>query len=318
MTKIIDAKKASEILLQNDDFLILAHAQPDGDTIGSSYALCYALRSIGKRAKVACSDEFPDKYSYILMHDVFSDFEEKCIITVDVADSKLLGKYEETGNKALLCIDHHATNVKYAGYLFLDTGAAAAENVYILIKEMGVGISKLIADCLFTGITTDTGCFKYMNVTPRTHRIAAELIEYGAEAGIINQIMFDTKKLGYVMLQKLALEGLQMHFENRCALMTVTQEMLKKCAVPETEVEGIAAMPRQIEGVLVGVTVREKKDGTCKISLRSRDPVDSSKICANLGGGGHMRASGCTVKAGVSESVNTILGVIKEALEEIK
>lgn len=316
MVEKIDYAKAAQLLADNDNFLILTHAQPDGDTVGSGYGLCLGLRSLGKNAKVICSDKIPDKYEYILKNVREEQFDAKCIVAVDVADTELLGKYKELGGDTLLCIDHHSTNKLFARYNLVDTGAAAAENIYLVLKELGVRITPEIADCIFTGISTDTGCFMYMNVTPRTHRIAAELIECGANAGMINQLMFDTKKYGYVMLQKLALEGLEMHFDNRCALIVLTQEMMKKCSISETEVEGIAAMPRQIEGVLAGVTIRERSDGSYKVSMRTRDPLDASEICGKLGGGGHKRASGCQFACSLDEAKATILKLIGQALEE--
>lgn len=316
MAEKIDYAKAAALLAENDNFLILTHAQPDGDTVGSGYGLCLGLRSLGKRARVACSDKIPDKYAYILENVADEQFDEQCIVAVDVADVELLGKYKELGKTALLCIDHHSTNKLFAQYSLVDTGAAAAENVYLVLKELGVEITPLIANCIFTGISTDTGCFMYMNVTPRTHRIAADLIEYGANAGMINQLMFDTKKYEYVMLQKAALEGLEMHFDNKCALIVLTQEMMQSCGISETEVEGIAAMPRQIEGVLAGVTIRERNDGSYKVSMRTRDPLDASEICGKLGGGGHKRASGCQFYCSIDEAKATILSLIGQALEE--
>ena len=316
MAEKISYSRAAQILAENDNFLILTHAQPDGDTVGSSYGLCMGLQSLGKRARVVCSDKIPEKYGYILQNVVEDDFEPQCVVAVDVADIELLGRYKQVGESALLCIDHHSTNKLFAKHTLLDTGAAAAENVYLVLKELGVEVTPAIADCIFTGISTDTGCFMYMNVTPRTHRIAAELIECGANAGMINQLMFDTKKYGYVMLQKLALEGLEMHFDNRCALIVLTQEMMNKCGISETEVEGIAAMPRQIEGVLAGVTLRERSDGSYKVSMRTRDPIDASEICGRLGGGGHKRASGCQFYCSLEQAKGTILELIGSALEE--
>lgn len=318
MAEKIDYAKAAQLLAENDNFLILTHAQPDGDTVGSGYGLCLGLRSLGKKAKVVCSDKIPDKYEYILKNVQDEQFDAQCIVAVDVADIELLGKYKELGKDALLCIDHHSTNKLFAKYSLVDTGAAAAENIYLILKELGVQITPTMADSIFTGISTDTGCFMYMNVTPRTHRIAAELIEYGANAGMINQLMFDTKKYGYVMLQKLALEGLEMHFDNKCALIVLTQEMMKKCGISETEVEGIAAMPRQIEGVLAGVTIRERRDGSYKVSMRTRDPIDASEICGKLGGGGHKRASGCQFTCSLEDAKATILMLIGQALEETR
>ncbi|MBR5272683.1 MAG: bifunctional oligoribonuclease/PAP phosphatase NrnA [Clostridia bacterium] len=316
MAEKINYNKAAQLLAENDNFLILTHAQPDGDTVGSGYGLCFGLQSLGKKSKVVCSDKIPDKYGYILKNAVEDDFEPQCVVAVDVADIELLGKYKSVGERALLCIDHHSTNKLFAQYTLLDTGAAAAENVYLVLRELGVEITPVIADCIFTGISTDTGCFMYMNVTPRTHRIAADLIEYGANAGMINQLMFDTKKYGYVMLQKLALDGLEMHFDNQCALIVLTKDMMKKCGISETEVEGIAAMPRQIEGVLAGITLRERSDGSYKVSMRTRDPIDASAICGKLGGGGHKRASGCQLYCGVEQAKATILELVGSALEE--
>ncbi|MBO5421785.1 MAG: bifunctional oligoribonuclease/PAP phosphatase NrnA [Clostridia bacterium] len=315
---IIDLKTAAKFLENNDDFLILTHAHPDGDTLGCGFALCEALKSCGKNAIVRCGDTAPEKYSYMgkLCEE---DIEYENIIAVDVADAKLLGKeFEERfGGRVKLCIDHHGSNRLYAEQTLLDPSAAAAcEIILEVIKELGVEVTKSIADCIFTGLSTDSGCFRYSNVTPRTLRMAAEMIESGADHSKINVIMFETKTRTYVALERLALESMKMFLDDRCAFITITRDMFRESGSDESEVDAIAAIPRQIEGVSVGVTMREKPDGTFKVSMRTHEGVDASAICAMLGGGGHPRAAGCTVDGDAQNARNLVVSCIEKYFKE--
>lgn len=314
-----DIHRASEALKSYEDILILTHALPDGDTLGCGYALCRALRALGKRATVQCSDEIPKKYSYLWEEMDEQEFEPKNIVAVDVADPKLLGKklrvYE---NDIDLCIDHHISNLLYAKATLLDSDAGAtAEIIFMVIKNMGVEIDKYTADCLYTGISTDTGCFKYNNTTSRTHRISAELIDLGADSAEINRIMLDTKSVAYLELQRLALESLELHFEGKCAIVSLSKDMFDKSGTNESDSEGIAALPRQIEGVYVGVTLRERAENQIRASVRTHKPINASEICKKLGGGGHFYAGGCKFKATLEESKAMILEVIEETLKEV-
>ncbi len=314
---IIDLKTAVEFLENNDDFLILTHAHPDGDTLGCGFALCEALRGCGKNAIVRCSDAIPAKYSY-MGSACEEDIVYENIVAVDLADAKLLGKeFEERfGSRVKLCIDHHGSNRLYAEKTLLDSSAAAAcEIILEVIKELGAEVTKNIADCIFTGLSTDTGCFRYSNVTPRTLRMAAEMIESGADHSRINVIMFETKTKTYVALERLALESMQMYLDDKCAFITITQDMYRKSGSDESEVDAIASIPRQIEGVRVGVTMREKTDGTFKVSMRTHEGVDASAICAMLGGGGHPRAAGCTVKGDAEEARKAVLSAIGKYIQ---
>lgn len=313
---IIDLIAAVEFLKNNDDFLILTHAHPDGDTLGCGLALCEALNSLGKKAVVRCGDSVPSKYAY-MGRVCTEDVECENIIAVDVADAKLLGKaFEERfGGRVKLCIDHHGSNRLYAEKTLLDpTAAAACEIILELIRALGAEETKTIADCIFTGLSTDTGCFRYSNVTPRTLRMAADMIEKGAEHSKINTIMFETKTRTYVALERLALESIKMYLDGRCAFITITQEMFNASGSDESEVDAVAAIPRQIEGVQVGVTMREKPDGTFKVSMRSHEGVDVSSICAMMGGGGHPRAAGCTVNGSAETARELVVSYITKYL----
>lgn len=315
---IIDLIAAVEFLKNNDEYLILTHAHPDGDTLGCAFALREALLSFGKKAAVRCSDPIPSKYGYMGATDE-GEVDFKKVIAVDVADTKLLGKdFEKSyGDRIDLCIDHHGSNRLYADKTLLDpTAAAACEIILAVIRELGVNVTKTIANNIFTGLSTDSGCFRYSNVTPRTLRMAADMIEAGAEHTKINTAMFETKTRTYVALERLALESMKMYLDERCAFITITQDMFKESGSDESEVDAIAAIPRQIEGVLVGVTMREKADGTFKVSMRSHEGVDVSSICAMLGGGGHPRAAGCTVSGDVQAARNTVVSSIEKYFEK--
>lgn len=311
-----DIKTVASFLKSRDYFLILSHASPDGDTVGSAYALCHALHKIGKKAKVECADEIPNRYSYLTDPVEKQQFEHKTVVSVDVADTKLLGSFDSVyGDKIELAIDHHGSNKLYAELSYVNPVAAAnCENIYDVICEMGVEIDTVIADNLYTGIVTDTGCFKYQNTTARTHMLAARLIELGAHHYEINRIMFDTKSFGRLQVERLAIDSIEMHFNNRCALMTITKEMQKMAT--QDELEGITPIPRQIEGVIVGVTIREKSDGKYKCSVRTHEPVDASAICALLGGGGHNRAAGCEIIGTLDEAKKKILAAVESYLGE--
>lgn len=316
----VDEKKVAHLLHENDNIIIISHANPDGDTLGSGFALLRALLKLGKKANLICSDLIPSKFDF--MYEDLKTVEvshPQFIMTVDVADIKLLGRnYEEkyTG-KINLAIDHHGSNKMDADYLLLDEHAAATcEIMFNIIKEMQVDIDDKIADCIFTGLSTDTGCFRYTNVTAQTHRIAAEMLEKGARAGHINRLMFETKTVTYVALEKLAMATLESHFDNLCQIITVTQEMFRISGSNESECDPLAPKTKQVEGVFIGVVLREKEDGTFKASVRTNDPMNAAEICGKIGGGGHKNAAGCQLNGPLEDAKKAILNVIGDYIND--
>ena len=316
----IDANEAAQLLMQQDDILILTHSSPDGDTLGCGFALLRALEALGKTARVACGDAIPQKYAYMWQGLTPKEFTPRYVVAVDIADLQLIGKElrENYGDKIDLCMDHHRSNTGYANNLCLEECAAACEIIYAVILSLGVVLDKPMADCLYTGISTDTGCFRYANVTPRTHQIAAELIGIGADAGEINRVMFETRTKAYLRLQSMALSSIEMYENDRCAFVLLTQKMFQESGCSESECDGISSIPRKIEGVLAGVTVREKEDGSFKVSLRTHNPVDASEVCKKMGGGGHARAAGCTLDGTrYQEEKAKLLSIIAEEIQKI-
>ena len=292
-------KAIADKLLTMDNIEILTHRYPDGDTLGSAYALCSALQQLGKNARVITSGEPAKKYAFLKEGVKEQEFEAQAVVSVDVAATSLLGENEESYKDRIdICIDHHGTNSIEAEMKYVDaSSASAAEIVFELLGVMsGVTLDKHIASCIYTGLSTDTGCFRYTNTTPKTHLIAAKTMAAGAPWEKINAEMFEIMSPARIELQKLVYNTLELKLQGKLALITVTLDMLKKAGVGDDEVEGLASIPRRVEGVLMGITIREKEDGVFKISVRTNEGIDASAYCSRFGGGGHVAASGCTVE----------------------
>lgn len=311
----IDFNEAAGLLKESENVLILTHRNPDGDTLGSGFALLRALKNMGKRVKLINADPIPQKFAFLNEGIGEDDFEEDFVVSVDVAERKLLGDslMEKYGDRVDLAIDHHGTSRLFADKTYCESDSASCcEIIYTLIKAMGTPITKEIADCIYTGCSTDTGCFKYSNVTPRTHIIASELIEAGADHSRINVRMFETKSMGDFMLQKMCLDSLEIFAEGKAAMISVTKAMLSECGVDKSALDAIKPVTRQIEGVEIGITVKEEDNGKVGISIRTGENADASAICAHFGGGGHVRAAGCEMKGTVEEAKEKIKKYITE------
>lgn len=306
---------AAEILRQRDNFVLLTHASPDGDTLGSAHGLVAALKELGKKAKILCPEEIPQKFNF-LKHDTDEDFEPETVVAVDIADIKLLGSLESVyGQNVDLCIDHHGSNTHYAKSLYFEPDSAAAcECVFKVVKELGVEITPYIASCLYLGMSTDTGCFKFSNTTPRTLRFAAELMEKGADYAEINRVMFETKSKERIAMERLVLQNMEFYFDGKCAVLTVTEDMINSTGCDRADLDGITAISRQVEGVFIGATIKEQPDGSFKVSLRTHEPYDAALICSFFGGGGHKRAAGCRFDCDAAEVKRLLLEKIGEVL----
>lgn len=315
---VLSLKQTVKFLKQNDDYIILTHASPDGDTLGSAYALFYALKELGKTVQVLCPDEIPKKYGYFVAKTDTVPSEKATVIAVDVADANLLGSLrEEFGSRVDLNIDHHISNTHFAKNLYLDVEAgAAAESVFDIIEAFKVRITDTMAKAVYTGMVTDTGCFKYSNVTAKTHIIASKLYSYDIKASVINKLMFDTKSRRLLELERMVLDTAEFHFGNKCMMITVTQEMQQKTGCTGTELEGLVVISRSVEGVAAGITLKQTGENQFKVSLRTYDPLNSSEICKKLGGGGHKAAAGASVSGTLAEAKEQVLRAVKENMEE--
>ncbi len=318
---LMSLEAVCEFLRANDDYLILTHKSPDGDTLGSGFALLLILQSMGKKARVICPDPIPEKYGFFVSEcENPESGADKTVVAVDVADKKLLGALCEVyGDEVDLTIDHHLSNTGYAKRTYLDDGAAAnCEIIFSIAKMLSAEINELLALCLYTGISTDTGCFRFSNTTEKTFLAAAELMKIGIDAFLVNRLMFETKSKERLALEAEALGNIEYFFGDKCAVIAITKEMYERTGCKDEELEGITTLPRTIEGVLAGITIREKENGGYRVSVRTYAPLDASEICARLGGGGHIRAAGCEFKGdlGIEKVKETVLEQVKAVMEE--
>lgn len=312
----ISLKKTAELLAENDGIMILCHRNPDGDTIGSAFALCMALRRLGKKANVMCGDIIPPRYSMITDCIEYMPMTERFVVAVDIATPGLLGLLEkEYGSKVDLCIDHHETNSKYAKNWYVDSSAAAAgEIIFELLRHLGVELDTDIARALYTALSTDTGCFRYTNVTPRTHRIAAKLVEFDIKPGEINYIMFEQTPRSMVELQRRYLDNLEFLYNGAVAIISISEQMITESGVADDDFGAVAAFTRRIEGVKVGILMRDSNGGV-KISMRTAPGYSASKMCGALGGGGHNAAAGAFVNGTLEVARDKILEVLRDEFE---
>ena len=305
----ISFEQIAKLLRENDNFLVLMHKSPDGYAAGCAYAMCALLRNMGKKAQPLCGDEIPSLFSVVSERLPVQQFEPEFIISVDLATEALLsGKALDYAGKIDLCIDHHGINSGYAKYGYVDAkSASCAEVLKHLFDSMGEEITPLIADALFMGVSTDTGCFKYSNVTPSTHRVAAELMECGADSFGICRRFFDTKTRSKLALEKMMLETIDFAADGEVAFVCVTKKMLQDSGATQGDLDGIAGITKQIEGVKIGITMKEKEDGEFRISVRSSDGVSAADICSSFGGGGHFAAAGCSINGTLEEAKKAII-----------
>lgn len=299
----VTLEQVCEFLKESDDFVILMHGNPDGDTLGCGMALCGALQQLGKRAMVRCPDHIPARFDYMRKAYAEQEFEPRTVIAVDVADPKLLGELRGLGEQTDLCIDHHESNTGYAKRTLLRGDyAAAAELVLEVVDALGAEITVPIANALYTGIATDTGCFRFSNTTPSSHIKAARLIGLGAEITPINYAMFDLKTPGRMRLEQEVLSKIRYYAGGHIAVIYTSLALLESiCDIDSDDVGALAALPRQIQGVDIGISIKEKKNGVYKASLRSSERVNVSDIAQGFGGGGHARAAGCSFE-GMTEA----------------
>ena len=317
MTTNLNIKETAELLLTKDKVLFLCHKNPDGDTLGTAAALAHVFKNMGKTCAIACHNVIPARYDYLDIPVYDKEFEPEYIVSIDTASVKLLGdNLAEYASKVDLCIDHHGSNAHYANFLCLNADyPATAQAMYEIILAMGQKITKHIADCLYTGLITDTGCFKYSSTTPQTLITGAKLMELGADHTALVERFFMSKTKKAVLLEQYTLNNLEYFYDEKCAVIVITKEALDEIKPEPTDIDGISSMPRNFEGVEVSVLIRPTpEEGVYKISVRTGENTDASAIAAGLGGGGHIRAAGCEVAGSLENVKKAILMEVEKEL----
>lgn len=308
--------EADEYLRNCGNVYILTHQSPDGDTLGSAFALWNALTFMGRKAKVLCSDEIPQKFEFLTNGYKDEEFEPDGIIAVDIAEQGLLGeklmKYKDSID---LCIDHHVSNRRYAKRtLVMPDASATCEVIFQLFNAMRIQFSKQMATCLYTGIATDTGCFKFSNTSVDTHIAAAVLIAYRIDYARINRMLFDVKSKDRIALEAYIGEHTDYYFDDRLAIVPVTTDIQEKFNMKPSDFEGLSAMSTRVETIEVGIVIKQKSPDLFKISMRSTDKVNVSEICSKFGGGGHFKAAGCTLTGSFEDVRARLISAVEKAL----
>jgi len=319
----VDLAGAAALIGQANRILFFLHVSPDGDSIGSTLAMVRALRHIGKQVVAVGVDPVPRIYQYLSGWDsAFTPWQEvegqwdlACFL--DCGDLERIGDAMPIVGKArtTLNVDHHITNGVYGDYNYLDFSAAAVgEMAYLLLRHLGLAIDPQIAMALYTSIVADTGGFRYDNVTPRTHQIAADLIGAGAKPYEVASAIFENESLGRLALLSRALSTLQVDPSGQIAHMYVSREMLEQVGAGEEDVEGLVNYARKVSGVEVGLIFRELVDGRIRVGLRSRRTVDVGEIAKQFGGGGHARAAGCGFACSIDEARSRVLSALRTVI----
>lgn len=311
-----------DIFDNNSKFYISSHVNPDGDSIGSMLGLGLGLIKKGKDVIFLKNDTMPKDYEFLPKFHLIQELDEPptkidVFISLDSSDPDRLGD-----NKSLLDIsditiniDHHVSNTNFGNLnLIYPDASATGEIVYEILKKMQIDIDMEIAENLYTAISTDTGGFKYSNVSGKTHKIISELMETGIETSQININLYENMSLERTRLFINALKEVNFYFENRVAIASVTQSMLENFHAKWEDTEGIVSFIRKIKDIEVAVLLKEIEVGEIKASLRSKSYVDVSNLCSKLGGGGHIRAAGCTIYSTIEEAEKTIIHNLKDKL----
>ena len=303
------------LLSYNDRFLILTHKKPDGDTLGSAVALCIALRQRGKTAYIKNSGEITGRF-YDMCSPYFEPegFEPLFVVSVDIADVKLLpDNCAQYKDDIMLSVDHHPSNTQFAGHNYVvDSAAATGEIIYDILEKLGTELTKDRMTAIYVAVSTDTGCFRYSNTTKESHIIAAKAIEAGVDFPYLNKILFDTKSMARMNLEKCLYQNTKYYFDKSAAVGILQRAVIDEYEATEDDMENISSYLRKIEGIECAATAIEQKNGDLKFSLRSGETIDVSAVAQAMGGGGHKRAAGFVIKHGENTEEK-----IAQLLEEI-
>lgn len=321
MIKNASLKTMGEMLISAESIIIFPHINADGDALGSSSALCRALRKMGKEAWILMEEEVPKYISFI--DTEFCTQNQSCVqdpdvcICVDCSEESRFparaSKYNSA--KTRLCVDHHATSGAFGDYYYIDGNeAATAQIIYKLLMAMEAEIDAGMASSLYTGINTDTGSFRYSNANPETHQITAELLKTGFDHVAVNVALYQNVSLKKMRLENKILDKMEVFADGKGAISFVTEEMVHQAGAQMEDSEGVIDTMRNIEGVEIAAFIKDRGDAV-KVSMRAKSTGRVDGIAMKFNGGGHAKAAGCTLKMSVEEATELIKKEIATYLE---
>lgn len=305
-------RECAKLLKEREDFLLITHKNPDGDTMSSAAALCSALRRAGKTAYLFPNHDAARKLlNYTERYFAPSDFQPQTRVSVDVATEEMFARGFEGGID--LCIDHHPTNSHYGKEeLVRGEKSACGEIVLEIIKSLCGDVTEEEATLLYIALTTDTGCFQYANTNAATFSAAAELLRLGADGFGVSRAFFRKLSPERLKLEGMIYESMSFHRDGKVVVALITRQMLERSGAGKDDFDDLAGLAGRVEGSVLNVTIRELPDGSSKVSVRSDPGISSSDICAVFGGGGHAMAAGCTIQCPPEKAKQMLLAVIDE------
>jgi len=316
---------AGEFLSAHDDYLVVAHVQPDGDAAASTAAMGWILRRLGKSFTLANEGAMPEKFRFLPgIDDQIVDGTSSplprlydVVITVDCADFTRIGTIRGSlaEEAKLLNIDHHPTNDQFGTLQLIDPGASATvEILYDLAISLNLTPDSDFATLIYAGLLTDTGGFRYSSTSPKVMRMAASLLESGAPGSQLADQLLERLTYEQVSLLQKGLSTLSFSEDRKIAWIVATTALMDDIGASGEDLDGLINYPRNIEGVEVGMLLKQRGPTEFKVSLRSAGIVDVASIAKGFGGGGHVRAAGCTMHGNPSEIVASIVREVGKQL----
>ena len=326
---LVEIDKIIDYILTNDKFVVTSHINPDGDNIGSSLAMCKFLEALGKEYIYLLDDNYPtslvflDKEGFRKTSDQISSLDGYTVIAQDSGSYERICMDKDLLETAegIICIDHHHTNGDYGFINYIDSKASSTcELVYNIIKRYedtrsASLIGSEIGTCLYAGLVTDTGNFQYSNTEPSSFLMAADLIARGAKKQEVIENIYQKNSYGYYRILGECLKNLEI-VDSKICIAIVTKEMLERYDLDYGDIDSIIPYTRDIDGVELGIFIKQKEINEIKVSLRSKSYIDCTELAAIFDGGGHVRASGCTFRdKSIEEVRKLILDEAKNFLE---
>ncbi len=321
-----DLDELIALLESPTDTLILFHRNPDADAVGSAFALSNVLEQLGSPTRCVCQDEVPANLQFlmngtqesVLADAVLADFEPVRIISVDTASRAQMGTLADLfGESVDVMIDHHEQDDPYGAQCYIRPSAAATgEILFDLIKRLAeeerITIDEAMCIDLYAAISGDTGCFRYSNVTPKTHIRAAELVASGIDCADINRRLFENKSLERLRAQSAAISNMELFADGKIAVVTFPYALKAALGLSDADLDALVDIPRSLSGVEVALCIRQPlPEGKFRVSCRSNGAYDVAALCRKFDGGGHARAAGCTLTAlDIGDAMHRIVSTI--------
>ena len=316
--------RIGEVVQKGNRFVVVSHLRPDGDALGSSIALGRSLQLAGKEVEILNEHGVPENLRFMPGADLVQVSGDPvaaadAVFVLDTGDKERIGEQSTTAVGATpfrVVIDHHITNKGYGDINLIDVDSpATGQIIYQLIRELQLPLDAIVRDALYVALSTDTGSFQYGSTTGTTMRIVADLIDEGADVAGISQALYATRPLRKVRLMGELLHGMEIAADGKYSCWALSREVSDRLELKPGDKEGLVEELRAVDGVVVAALFDEQKDGSVRVSLRSKEAgVDVSRICTKFGGGGHRLAAGASLEGPLDEAKNLVSTSIINAL----